>query len=87
MTSPQWYSTRSEGGLMADVAVAAYGVGDIDDLKATMQEWVTFRGRFEPDPRNQKIYSEIFARRQALLGGSLKDTFKGLEDRRGILGQ
>lgn len=79
--------TRSEGGLMADVAVAAYGVGDIDDLKATMQEWVTFRGRFEPDPRNQKIYSEIFARRQALLGGSLKDTFKGLEDIRRILGQ
>ena len=76
--------TRSEGGLMADVAVAAYGVGDIEDLKKTMQEWITFRGRFEPDPKNYGIYRQIFAERQAMLGTSLHDIFAGLEKIRRI---
>ena len=30
---------RSEGGLMADAAVAAYAVGDISDIRETMREW------------------------------------------------
>lgn len=79
--------TRSEGGLMADVAVAAYGVGDIEDLKKTMKEWVTFRGRFETDPKNRKIYEQIFEVRQSMLGSSMKETFAGLEQIRKILGQ
>jgi len=79
--------TRSEGGLMADVAVAAYGVGDIGNLKETMQEWITFRGRFEPDPKNCKIYSRIFAERQAMLGSPLHDVFAGLERIRRMLGR
>ena len=79
--------TRSEGGLMADVAVAAYGVGDIQNLKKTMKEWITFRGRFETDPKNFKIYQDVFAIRQSILGSSIKDTFAGLEKIRKILGQ
>jgi xylulokinase len=79
--------TRSEGGLMADVAVAAYGVGDINDLKKTMKEWITFRGRFETDLKNYKIYQDVFAIRQEILGSSIKDTFVGLEKIRKILGQ
>lgn len=79
--------TRSEGGLMADVAVAAYGVGDIEDLKKTMKEWVTFRGRFETDPKNRKIYEQIFEVRQSMLGSSMRETFAGLEQIRKILGQ
>lgn len=77
--------TRSEGGLMADVAVAAYSVGDIDDLKGTMKEWVTFRGRFEPDPKNQAIYAKIFKQRQLLLDSSFRGAFKGLEKIRELL--
>lgn len=79
--------TRSEGGLMADVAVAAYGVGDIANLRDTMKEWVTFRGRFETDAKNYKLYQDIFAERQAMLGSPLKTTFAGLERIRKILGQ
>ena len=77
--------TRSEGGLMADVAVAAYGVGDIDNLKDTMKEWVTFRGRFEPDPKNRAVYAKIFAQRQKLLAAPLRETFRGLEEIRKML--
>jgi len=79
--------TRSEGGLMADVAVAAYGVGDIKDLKATMKEWITFRGRFETDHKNYMIYKDVFEIRQSMLGSSMKETFAGLEKIRKILGQ
>lgn len=76
--------SRSEGGLMADAAVAAYAVGDIDDIKETMTEWISFRGRFEPDPKNVAIYEKIFAERQRLLSGPMKEIFKGLEKIRGI---
>jgi xylulokinase len=70
---------RSEGGLMADVAVAAYGVGDIDSLKSTMSDWISFRGHFKPDPKNHEIYRAIFEERQAMLGSSLGSAFKSLE--------
>ena len=61
---------RSEGGLMADAAVAAYSVGDISDIRETMREWITFRGRFEPDAKNAARYEKIFAERQKLLAGA-----------------
>lgn len=76
---------RSEGGLMADVAVAAYGVGDIESLKDTMKEWVTFRGRFEPDPKNQAIYAKIFEERQKMLEGPIRECFKHLEHIRNVI--
>ncbi len=74
--------TRSEGGLMADVAVAAYGVGDIRDIKETMKDWIKFRGRYEPDPHNAAIYKKIFEERQKLLAGPMKEVFDGLRSLR-----
>ena len=76
--------TRSEGGLMADVAVAAHAVGDIADIKETMKQWVTFRGRFEPDPKNAEIYRKIFEERQRLLDGPMKELFAALARVRNI---
>ena len=70
---------------MADVAVAAYGVGDIESLKDTMKEWVTFRGRFEPDPKNQAIYAKIFEERQKMLEGPIRECFKHLEHIRNVI--
>jgi len=78
--------TRGEGGLMADAAVAAYGVGDIDDLRNTMRKWVTFRGRFESDERAHLVYRDVFKERTAMLEGGLNRVFAGLERIRGILG-
>lgn len=76
---------RSEGGLMADAAVAAYGVGDIADLKETMSDWVTFRGRFDPDPKSSQIYARIIEEREKMLDGSMRDVFSQLEGMRKIL--
>ena len=69
---------RSEGGLMADAAVAAYAVGDISDIRETMREWITFRGRFEPDAKNAAKYEKIFAERQKLLAGPMRELFKAM---------
>ena len=69
---------RSEGGLMADAAVAAYAVGDISDIRETMREWITFRGRFEPDAKNAARYEKIFAERQKLLAGPMRELFKAM---------
>ncbi|MCR5336787.1 MAG: carbohydrate kinase, partial [Synergistes sp.] len=76
--------TRSEGGLMADVAVAAHAVGDIADIKETMKQWVTFRGRFETDPKSAEIYKKIFEERQSLLEGPMKEVFAALARVRNI---
>lgn len=76
--------TRSEGGLMADAAVAARAVGDIADLKETMRSWITFRGRFEPDAKNAAIYAKIFEERRRMLEGPMKEIFEGLKNIRAI---
>lgn len=76
--------TRSEGGLMADVAVAAHAVGDIKDIKETMRRWVTFRARFEPDAKSAEIYGKVFAEHQRLLAGPMKELFAGLAKVRNI---
>ena len=76
--------TRSEGGLMADVAVAAYAVGDIEDIGETMRQWITFRGRFEPDAKNAAVYRRVFEERQRLLAGPMRELFEGLGNIRHI---
>jgi len=76
---------RSEGGLMADAAVAAYAVGDIPDIKTTMKEWVKFRRCIKPDSKTHDIYQTIFKSRQEILSSQMKDVFTGLENIRNKL--
>ncbi|MDO4987565.1 MAG: FGGY family carbohydrate kinase [Synergistes sp.] len=71
--------SRSEGGLMADTAVAAYSVGDIKDIHTTMKEWTTYRARFEPNAHTAEIYRNIFAVRQKLLSVTMPDLFGSLD--------
>jgi xylulokinase len=75
---------RSEGGLMADAAVAAYGIGDIKDIKKTMKNWVKFRNHFDPDPKLHDIYQNIFAERQKILSSQMKDVFTELKNIRDL---
>ena len=49
-----------------------------------MREWITFRGRFEPDARNAAVYEKVFAERQRLLAGPMKELFEGLRSIRNI---
>ncbi len=76
--------SRSEGGLMADAAVAAYAVGDIGDIKETLRGWINFRERFVPDAERAAKYGKIFDARQKLLAGPMRELFKAMGDIRSI---
>ncbi|MEG1642338.1 MAG: FGGY family carbohydrate kinase [Synergistaceae bacterium] len=71
--------TRNEGGLMADAAVAAYGVGDIKDLKQTMIDWTTYKERYNSNLENNALYEKIYIEREKMLMKSMKDVFCALE--------
>lgn len=69
---------RSEGGLMADAAVAAYGVGDFSDLKSTMKEWVSYKQNFSPSLKNTQLYKSIFVTREKMLNSVMPELFNHL---------
>ena len=55
------------------------GTGTLKDaVSETMREWITFRGRFEPDAKNAARYEKIFAERQKLLAGPMRELFKAM---------
>jgi xylulokinase len=67
---------RSEGAVLADALLAAYGVGDIPDLAAAAREWVAIKQSFAPRPEQTRRYAELFERRQAVLHGPLREAFR-----------
>ncbi len=71
------YSTlqRTEGAVLGNALLAAYGVGDIKDLKKTVRQWVKSKETFQPVPENNKAYRRIYEVRQEILNGPLRQIF------------
>ncbi len=69
---------RSEGAVMGNAILAAYGVGDIKDMKKTAREWVKIKKVFEPDKKSNETYRNIFEKREKILNGPMKDIFSKL---------
>lgn len=67
--------SRQDGAVLADAAVAAFGVGAIDDLSATVSGWVGAGDVATPDPAATEVYRRFRTVRAELLGGSLRDVF------------
>jgi xylulokinase len=70
---------RSEGAVLANAVLAAYGVGDIKDLSSTIIEWVKVKKIYEPIKKNHELYMQIYTIREKVLNGPLKDIFNKLE--------
>jgi xylulokinase len=67
--------SRQDGAVLANAALAAYGVGAVEDLALTVNRWV---GRGEvalPDPGAGEIYRTTRAVRSRLLQGPLREVF------------
>ncbi|OYO90787.1 hypothetical protein CG709_13285, partial [Lachnotalea glycerini] len=69
---------RKEGAVMSNIALAAYAVGDIKDLKDAISKWIEARDTFTPNIQNTKNYQNIFAIQQKLLKENMKDAFLSL---------
>ena len=71
---------RTEGALMSNVAVAAYAVGDLPDLKEAISKWVKVKEIYNPKPENVDFYQKAFAVQQKFLHQDLKEAFQSLHD-------
>ncbi|MBP2630643.1 MAG: carbohydrate kinase [Firmicutes bacterium] len=73
---------RVEGALMANIAVAAYAVGDISDLKKAISTWVAVKDSYKPLQEHTKYYRQAFKYQQELLKEKMSDSFATLSELR-----
>ena len=66
---------RSDGGVLGNAALAAYGAGDINDLAKTANKWIETKKYYDPIKSNHEAYMKIFEARERILNGPLKEIF------------
>lgn len=66
---------NNEQAVLGNAMLAAYGVGDVSDLRATAKKWVTYQNSFKPDAANHERYLKIYEKRQMIINGPLKEIF------------
>jgi len=71
--------SHSEGAVKGNALLAAYGVGDIKDMKKTIREWVSFSKVFKPNPEITKFYHEVASVREEILNGPLLECFNRIQ--------
>ncbi len=70
---------HSEGAVLGNALLAAYGVGAINDLKETIKEWVSFKEVFKPQPEIIDFYEKMARLREEILSGPLLDCFNRVQ--------
>ena len=66
---------KAGGAVMTNVVVAAYAVGDIDNLKDSFNSWLEVKKVYTPDPENTKYYRSIYNMQNKLVREDMKPTF------------
>ena len=69
---------RSDGAALGNAALAAYGTGDVKDLAQTISQWVETKKVYNPIKSNHEKYMKIYASREKILNGPLKEIFDEL---------
>ena len=70
---------RSEGAVLGNALLAAYGVGAVKDLRKTIKEWVTIKETFRPKPEVTSFYQRMAKVREEILNGPLLDCFNRIQ--------
>ncbi len=70
---------KAGGAVMTDVAVAAYAVGDIDNLKDSMNAWLGIKKEYQPVPENTAYYRKVYEMQNKMVRGAMKPAFDELE--------
>jgi xylulokinase len=71
--------SQSEGAVLGNALLAAYGVGAIKDMKETIKEWVTFKDTFKPRAEVTGFYGKMAQKRTEILNGPLLDCFNRIQ--------
>ena len=74
---------RSEGAVLGNALLAAYGVGDIKDLRESTGRWVAQKARYDPAPERHETYQSVYKKRQEILNGPMLKIFEILAELRG----
>jgi xylulokinase len=74
----------SEYTVLGNALLAAYGVGDIKDLRKTAKEWVKVKNTFKPEPDKTLIYNKIYNQREKILNGPVKEIYNMLTELKNI---
>lgn len=72
------------GAVMMNVAVAAYAVGDIDNLEDSMNTWLETKKVYTPNLKNTEYYRKIYQIQNQLVRKDMKEVFSTLEEIREI---
>ena len=75
LNAPYVTLERTEGAVLGNAILAAYGVGDISDIRKTVNEWVTVKEQFDPDVAKNELYMKIYDIRENILNGPLYQIF------------
>ena len=75
---------RSEGAGIGNAVLAAYGAGDIPDIKTTIKDWIKVKNTYKPIKRNSELYYKIYSKREEIINGPLKEIFDKITDLRNI---
>lgn len=69
---------KAGGAVTTNIAVAAYAVGDVDDLQKAVQDTLEIKKIYKPNPENTKYYREIYNLRNHLIREDMSDAFDQL---------
>ncbi|KPJ87024.1 MAG: hypothetical protein AMS17_09815 [Spirochaetes bacterium DG_61] len=69
-----------EQAVMGNALVAAYGVGDIKDLKEAAHKWIMIKETFSPIKEHNERYMHIYSIREKILKGPMNEIFDQLAD-------
>ena len=73
-----------EGAVLSDAILAAYAVGDIDDLKKALLDVVKVKRVYTPNEENTKYYRKMFGIQQQIIRNDMKSVFTQLERMRNL---
>jgi xylulokinase len=69
---------------MGNAMLAAFGVGDIKDLKKAAGEWIQVKETFLPEKERHELYARIFEKREKVLNGPMREIFEELAELHGL---
>lgn len=70
---------KAGGAITTNIAVAAYAVGDVDDLQKAAQDTLEIKKIYKPNPDNTKYYRKVYELRDHLIRTDLSPAFDQLQ--------
>ena len=80
LNAPYVTLERTEGAVLGNALLAAYGVGDIKDLKQSARDWVREKDTVRANAKHNATYMKIYQIRQEVLNGPLRQIFDRIAD-------